>query len=655
MKNNKGFTLVELVVVIVVLAILIGVTVSGIFHFVEKSHETADVDNASSLYTVLSQLENDDDFCNWSINTDKKEGKTVVVAKWDSAKRDASNAEWVDSDPVIKGTGVDQVTLSMMLNDYLENGLPAPSSGGHFRVDFKTNKSKPYIIVSAYSSESESEDTLLAKFGNDTEMGAVTAKDLYTDEDDEEGTEKNDEPVALGSKKYKLTVHFVDEDDNKLADDYVGMYAAKATYEVEGKSISGYTSIIKKLCDNMPSHDIEKTITYIKNKGLATGYYYGIPWYVDEDYTLHLAYKTDIVLSDERNIYWQDYIGSIKKVIVENNIKSDKMGIASAEAYQAMFRNHSNLEEVVNSDKFHFEKIRSIYCMFAYCPKLTTLDTSSWNLSDVVNMSCLFYSTNNLKVIDTHNWNPKNCENFSGMFDAGVTRSREVTNLDVSGWVTSKTTNIQCMFRGCDKVKTLDVSDWDTSNVLYMKSLFNTCSAVEELDVSNWDTHNVITFAWMFSGCTSITELDVSNFTSDSIADFVFDTADYGRTSNALTMMFHRCNKVKTLDLRKFGSGLGNIKIFTAMFDDCNSLEEIKGLSNFNTHSCECISDMFIYTALSTIDISGWDITSMKSNNLSTRNQDLSPFGEWRGQDFVDMRNNVTIKFPNNEDFLYKP
>ena len=38
-NSNKGFTLVELIVVIVILAILIGVTIDGIYQYVNQEHE----------------------------------------------------------------------------------------------------------------------------------------------------------------------------------------------------------------------------------------------------------------------------------------------------------------------------------------------------------------------------------------------------------------------------------------------------------------------------------------------------------------------------------------------------------------------------------------------------------------------------------------
>lgn len=52
-KKNKGFSLVELIVVIVILAILVGVTIGGIYSYVNKARKNTDIQNCETLKNAI--------------------------------------------------------------------------------------------------------------------------------------------------------------------------------------------------------------------------------------------------------------------------------------------------------------------------------------------------------------------------------------------------------------------------------------------------------------------------------------------------------------------------------------------------------------------------------------------------------------------------
>ena len=60
-KRNDGFTLVELIVVIVILAILIGVTIGGIYRYVGQARINTDINNASTVDEVMSVAQTDEE------------------------------------------------------------------------------------------------------------------------------------------------------------------------------------------------------------------------------------------------------------------------------------------------------------------------------------------------------------------------------------------------------------------------------------------------------------------------------------------------------------------------------------------------------------------------------------------------------------------
>ena len=51
--NNKGFSLVELIIVIAIMAVLIGVLAPQYLKYVEKSRESSDLDNYTSILSAI--------------------------------------------------------------------------------------------------------------------------------------------------------------------------------------------------------------------------------------------------------------------------------------------------------------------------------------------------------------------------------------------------------------------------------------------------------------------------------------------------------------------------------------------------------------------------------------------------------------------------
>ena len=60
-KNNKGFTLVELVIVIAILALLVGLLAPQYTKYVEKSRKAADADNLEEMVKAVQVYEVDTD------------------------------------------------------------------------------------------------------------------------------------------------------------------------------------------------------------------------------------------------------------------------------------------------------------------------------------------------------------------------------------------------------------------------------------------------------------------------------------------------------------------------------------------------------------------------------------------------------------------
>lgn len=91
-KDNKGFTVMELIIVIVIIAILVGVTITGIMAYVNQARLNTDLSNASELQKEMPaallvskrMFQERDTFKPGTYNADSSinDGNLVVLYHW---------------------------------------------------------------------------------------------------------------------------------------------------------------------------------------------------------------------------------------------------------------------------------------------------------------------------------------------------------------------------------------------------------------------------------------------------------------------------------------------------------------------------------------------------------------------------------------------
>lgn len=76
MKNNKGFSLVELIIVIAIMAILVGVMAPQLIKYIEKTNVSSDIQLCKTVKTAMETAATDAAVANETDYTAPKEGDT---------------------------------------------------------------------------------------------------------------------------------------------------------------------------------------------------------------------------------------------------------------------------------------------------------------------------------------------------------------------------------------------------------------------------------------------------------------------------------------------------------------------------------------------------------------------------------------------------
>lgn len=113
--NNKGFSLVELIIVIAIMAVLIGVLAPQYLKYVEKSRQSADLDNYESMLSAIETYAADPATVTWTDGAISVSATGVVtptgsvINAFDEAGIKAANV-------TIKSTAYQNTTIDVKKN-----------------------------------------------------------------------------------------------------------------------------------------------------------------------------------------------------------------------------------------------------------------------------------------------------------------------------------------------------------------------------------------------------------------------------------------------------------------------------------------------------------------------------------------------------------
>ena len=359
---------------------------------------------------------------------------------------------------------------------------------------------------------------------------------------------------------------------------------------------------------------------------------------VEYAYKLTIGGK-DGIIANENMI---DYFAMFYKM---TSIDLSALDTSEVTNMSGMFSRCSSLTNLDVSN-FDTSKVTNMSFMFYECSSLTSLDVSTFDTSNVTNMQEMFACEDNhqmdIEEINVSNFDTSKVTNVSGMF-AGCS---QLTSLNVSNFDTSKVTNMSGMFYDCNVLTSLDLSNFNTSKVTNMSTMFAGCSKLINLDVSKFDTSQVTDMAGMFSSCSSLTNLDVSTFDTSNVTDmgsmFIgcegltsLDVSKFD-TSKVTKMngMFYNCSSLTSLDLRSLNTS--QVTDMRWMFDGCSKLTSLD-VSKFDTSKVTDMSGMFHNCS----SLTSLDLRSFNTSKVTSMSEMFSSCGSLTS---LDLRNFDTSK-----------
>ncbi len=234
-------------------------------------------------------------------------------------------------------------------------------------------------------------------------------------------------------------------------------------------------------------------------------------------------------------------------------------------ANESMIRYFSNFEKMTSIDLSALDtsEVTNMSGMFVECSKLASLDVSNFNTSNVTNMEGMFAACSGLTSLDLSNFNTSNVAVMNFMFtDCAGLKNLNLSNfnapqligiidmfsgltnletLNLSNFNAPKLTNITDMFNGLTNLVTLNLSNFNVPKITNMDAMFKDLSKLSKLNLTNFNTVNVTSMREMFSGCRSLTNLDLSSFDTSNVTD--------------MREMLCNCPAWDTVDQKKFSAG----------------------------------------------------------------------------------------------------
>ena len=209
------------------------------------------------------------------------------------------------------------------------------------------------------------------------------------------------------------------------------------------------------------------------------------------------------VMDDDKNGLYEWYIGANYRIKANENMSY-------------YFSDLTNCIKIEGLEYLDLLNTKNIDNLFLLSSKITQLDLSSWNTTNITRMTSVFSHCTNLEKVNVSSWDTSKVTIMSEMFYW----CKNLKELDLTNFNTEQVTSMQSMFGYCNKLEKIELDSFDTSNVINMMGMFRDVLNLTELKLSNFNTEKVENFNSMFFGSYKLQKLDISNFKINDGADY---------------------------------------------------------------------------------------------------------------------------------------
>ena len=468
MRNNKGITMISLVITIIVLLILTSITVhNGLVQMKIKrvNNLYADIDSLSTKVAEYYLKNKTIPIYNEPYVENKDELKAILISNGATETANLINVNDEGAYYVLDLSKLDNLTLNYG-DDYKTWNLSEPKSQNVYIINPVTHqiyfprgvRSGDEYYFARFPDDNEVSPITLEETEN--EIGIVIVKKSYIKIDSAkeyisaEIIVSSDEEYQTSSLKYAWTdtyneeifdtiefTNFALDSDNKATLSSLPLDKSTDSHYLLIKAIDNNGNLIKGM------KEIEKKV-------------YAILYSNNSDNTdLELVFNSTGKFDETRN-----------RILEPIEITLASYNSAGARPWKSYI---SNIKTATIEDQI-FPKYMKYW--FNGCTALTQI--------------------NGIENIDTSN---------VSLMNYLFTGCSGLTSLDVSGFDTSKVTDMQNLFNGCSGLTSLDVSRFDTSQVTNMGNMFYGCNNITTIYAGdNWNVDNVTNSTNMFYGCTNV-------------------------------------------------------------------------------------------------------------------------------------------------------